>query len=115
MSEPAPTGPDGFRDKDSVRVRVQPPYAPHIGYKPEMVEGLRGKRVRVPAGVPVRSTHPQVKGWQRTKRAQTVRVDHVLSGSEDGWENVISDPSVRWPGAGGYWREVPVEFIEVSP
>lgn len=39
----------------------------------------RGDRVRVPAGVTVRSTHPTRKSWT-TKRAQTVRVDHEMSG-----------------------------------
>lgn len=90
-------------------------YAPSIGYKPAMVDGFKGQKVRIPAGVPVWTTYPGVDGWQLTKRAQTVTVHHTLPGSEDGWSSgkIISDPCVCWPGKGGYWREVPVQFVEI--
>jgi hypothetical protein len=87
-------------------------YQPMVGFSEEG-RHLQGKKVVVPSGVPMRSTNPTIKGWVLTKRRQTVTVDHVLPGSEDGWSsgNITNDPAVRWAGSGDYWHEVPIDFV----
>ncbi len=41
-----------------------------------------------------------------------VKVDHVLNGCTDTHRSVNTrNPSVRWPGSGGYWSAVDVNLI----
>lgn len=95
---------------------------PEIGYTREY-DRLQGKRVRIPKGVPVESYKPgpfRIE-WETTRRAQTILVDHVLPGSSEVDHDgaglsreyaPVTDPMVRWGGSGGYWRGVPVQYVE---
>lgn len=82
-----------------------------IGYDLS-VGRLSGRRVRIPAGTPVHSMHPREPTWRLSKRAQTVTVDHCLHGSVGRDDQPASDPMVRWPGVGGYWRGAPAHLVE---
>jgi hypothetical protein len=58
---------------------------------------LEHKRVRIPAGTAFTSpTHPHVKSGVLS-RSTTVRVFFV-----DEWMG--KEPTICWPGTGGYWR-----------
>lgn len=84
----------------------------HIGYSREY-DYLTGKRVRVPAGVPIHDMHPQKPLWSRSARTQSVVVEHVLPGTSDSENCPVRDPMVRWAGSGGYWRGAPADLVEV--
>jgi len=111
----------------------------------------RGQTIVIPAGTTVKTMHPSRASYV-TKRKQTVKIDHVLSGSSisgldalqdrkwraglerRGYDFThleelykansrefydfrvpISNPSVRWPGAGGYWNEVDInDILEIN-
>lgn len=62
-----------------------------------------GDWIVLPKGTPVSTRFPvSNRGIRELKRKQTIRVHHVLPGST--LNN--NGPSIRWPGSGGYWREV---------
>lgn len=74
----------------------------------------RGSQVLIPAGTPLRSTHPRRKGVYHSKRAQTITVHHTSDGHIDLWNDYRNGfgyvllPQATWPGAGGYWVDVKV-------
>jgi len=104
-----------------------------------------GDFVIIPKGTQFTSTHPTKKSGL-TKKNITIRVNHLLPGSElseseyiynqrhcrnwvenlpmreieisYSWGNVkekryiVSNPSVRWAGAGGYWFEVDINNVK---
>lgn len=85
------------------------------GHQPE-AEALRGKKVRIPRGVPIDSMGNP--GWRVTKRSQVVTVDHVFNGHDEyedykGRKIFSSVACVCWAGSGGYWQAAPVEDVEV--
>lgn len=74
----------------------------------------RGQEVVIPAGTPLRSTHPRKDGVYYSKRAQTVTVHHTSPGYVDLWNDhkngrgFVLLPTLTWPGTGGYWVDVKV-------
>jgi hypothetical protein len=73
-----------------------------------------GDMVTIPKGTTIRTMAPG-KRKRVAKRTYRVKVDHVLPGS-----NAIimggkfirpCNPSVCWPGTGGYWNEVDINDI----
>lgn len=53
---------------------------------------------------------------RKAGRTYKVRVDHILNGSfpRQGYHNFEesgSNPTVRWPGSGGYWSSVDINDI----
>lgn len=82
----------------------------------------RRQRVLIPAGTPLRSTHPSRDGVYLSKRAQTVTVHHTSDGHVDLWDDrengrgYVVLPQVTWAGAGGYWVDAKVtpEFCEAN-
>lgn len=70
---------------------------------------FRHRQVRFNAGVEVKSLHPSGEnGWQPARRAQSVFVEHALL--SDGPEGL----TLRWPGSGGYWREVRARDVQLT-
>jgi len=86
------------------------------GYVPDKELPVKaGDLVTIPKGTAIRTTRPTKDrtGYIRKVAGRTyqVRVHHVLNGthhSEDEW---CTNPSVRWPGSGGYWYEVDVNDV----
>lgn len=83
----------------------------------------RGDTVTIRKGTSIKTTHPTKKEIV-AGRTYTVKINHILNGtSEANWEfntwtqkyeevrKPLSNPSVRWAGAGGYWYEVDVNDI----
>lgn len=89
------------------------------GYTPnDQLPLKKGDVVTICKGVLVRTTrpsrrphgggHPYVR--ETAGRTYKIVVDHVLNGTSG--EGVASiNPSVRWPGSGGYWCEVDINDI----
>jgi hypothetical protein len=85
----------------------------------------KGDTVTIVKGTTIRTTMPKVGGGYVTKtagRTYKVKVDHVLPGrtlDKDAWQvtrhgetpGPRENPSVRWPGTGGYWFEVEINNI----
>lgn len=81
----------------------------------------RGDTVTILKGTKIRTTSPGITTPYLTKtagRTYKVKVDHVLNGMNHpvghprhtkGYE--VHNPSVRWPGTGGYWHEVDINDI----
>lgn len=73
-----------------------------------------GHHVLIPAGTPLRSTHPRRKGVYLSKRAQTITVFSAMDGYIDLWNDAdhgrgfVHLPTLSWPGAGGYWVDAKV-------
>lgn len=85
-----------------------------VGYHPNSkIPIKRGDRVTIQKGVVIRNTKRGVYVCGRTHKAE---VDHILNGSsrtdwKTGEQSPTSNPSVRWPGVGGYWSEVDINDI----
>ena len=68
------------------------------------VPDYSGRRVQIPKGTLIRaSTDPKVNLPRTTQTSYTITVNHM--------SRVGCHPTVRWPGAGGYWRDVHVEDV----
>lgn len=78
---------------------------------------LVGRRVRIPAGTPIRSMAPNAPDEpQPSSRSQVVIVDHVIGGytqPDDGRHPTSVPTYVRWAGSGGYWRAAPAAAVEL--
>jgi hypothetical protein len=78
----------------------------------ELLPIQAGDKVRVPKGTYIRTMHPS-KANMPSQRSIIVTVDHLLSGAY--WEEIdkkiIENPSVRWPGSGGYWMEADINDV----
>lgn len=77
-----------------------------------------GDRVRIKKGTPILNCF--YKGRPREYEAgktYVITVDHVMTG-HDGWTTYRDapvpprNPSVRWPGPGGYWLEADINDVE---
>lgn len=98
-------------------------------YQPFELPIKDGDSVVIPKGTPVRHRNKVTV----SKRAQTVRVHHVLPGMSrpaydaHRYENMdipagledhllipVSNPTIVWAGAGGYWSEVDINFLPVA-
>lgn len=72
----------------------------------------RGQRILIPAGTPLRSTHPRRNGVYLSKRAQYVTLYMVSDGHVDLWNDAkmgrgfVNLPTASWAGAGPYWVDV---------
>ncbi len=84
----------------------------------------RGDLVTIPKGTRIRTTMPaKDKAGYQTKiagRTYQVKVNHILNGvtlteefarSHGVTAGPTRNPSVRWPGSGGYWFEVDINDI----
>jgi len=71
----------------------------------------RGTRVVIPEGCAIVSDmSPGVTAADRVaRRTHVVRVDHTSSGMRGAYR----EPTVRWAGSGGYWREAFLQDVEV--
>lgn len=71
----------------------------------------RGDEVVIPAGTPIRSTHPTRK-FVVSKRSQVVSVSHAfdfyIDTSYREEAGRLKFATVSWAGAGGYWRDAQV-------
>ena len=72
---------------------------------------VRGRKVLIPAGTVIRTTHPQNGPVRTAKRTHTITVHHA----SDGWidreydtEGSVIFPTLSWAGTGGYWCDVQV-------
>lgn len=69
-----------------------------------------GDRVGIPAGTSILSDfHPDAEPGATVARDQTVMVNHLSSRETSG----KPIKTIRWPGSGGYWREVAVADVEL--
>lgn len=74
----------------------------------------RGQRILIPAGTPLRSTHPRRDGVYYSKRAQHITVHTSSVGYIDLWNDAkrgrgfVNLPSVTWVGTGSYWIDAKV-------
>lgn len=86
----------------------------------------RGDVVTIRKGTPIRTTSPGMNGAYRHKiagRTYKIKVDHILNGTNrpvghkgHNASYPVHNPSVRWPGAGGYWYSVDLNLIpEAQP
>lgn len=97
MTEATPTAPAGRRTENS----IVNPFA-------------RGQRLIIPAGTPVRTTHPRRRHGYFTKRATTITVARASNGWIDLWNDTkkgrgyVHLPVITWAGTGGYWCDVKV-------
>ncbi len=102
----------------------------YIGYHEDNELPIkRGDVVTIPKGTTVRTMHPSRKLYV-TKRSQKVTVDHILNGiglpeghprcdefyrafhdHETSATRQIRNPSIRWPGTGGYWCEADINDV----
>lgn len=107
----------------------------YIGYQKEAVLPIQpGMTVIIPRGTKVKSTNPSRREYV-TKCARKVRVHHLLPGcnipdydyhryysdskyanapsikTDWGTQYAITNPSVCWPGTGGYWCEVDINDV----
>lgn len=71
-----------------------------------------GDYVRILKGTKIRTTNPSV-GKRTAKKTYTVRVDHTLNGNDAFGPYPVSNPSVRWVGAGKYWYEADINDVEL--
>ena len=79
----------------------------------------RGDTVTILKGTTIHTTMPRTEDRTRVaKKTYKIRVDHLLNGTSDirlvGGQYVTtptSNPSVRWPGVGGYWFEADINDI----
>lgn len=70
---------------------------------------VRGTRVVVPEGCEIVSDMTPGVGRRTAGRTHVVKVDHVSSRERRG----VHQPTVRWAGSGGYWREAFLKDVEV--
>lgn len=83
----------------------------YIGYtRPENLPFKAGEEVVIPKGTLVHSMHPNRKEYTTT-RDYTITVNHMMEGSNDKLGRPETNPTVRWPGFGGYWSSVDVNAI----
>lgn len=82
----------------------------YIGYHEDKEIPVKaGDSVTIRKGVEIRTTSPGA----RTKiagRTYKITVHHILNGCTHLGE-VLSNPSVRWAGSGGYWSDVDINDI----
>jgi len=81
-----------------------------------------GDKVRIKKGTVLKSMHPQKDNPYEAGRSYTIEVHHVLPGSDksifdpdepEGFRHEpYRNPSVRWPGSGGYWVEADINDVE---
>jgi len=93
--------------------------AKYIGYHESHLLPLKGgETVTILKGTPIKTTHP-TKKHRVAGRTYKVKVNHVLNGTTVTVLNRYRDeelgpkqnPSIRWPGEGGYWFEVDINLI----
>jgi hypothetical protein len=66
------------------------------------------QHVRICKGVEIRSLHLHAPvGWHPCRRSQTITVCEVALDND--FETVL----LRWPGSGGYWKDV--RALDVEP
>lgn len=97
-----------------------------IGYHDDHELPLKkGQQVTIKKGTTIRSMHPDpAKKVKVAGKTYKIYVDHLLPGrSETEWQEdpetgkheqvrkPLENPSVRWPGEGGYWCEVDINDI----
>lgn len=76
----------------------------------------RKSRVRIRKGALVHSLHPQSKGTAPSKASQVVTVHFVDAGFVnfvDTRDGEVRQPRITWAGAGGYWRSVDANEVEL--
>ncbi|WP_019025425.1 MULTISPECIES: hypothetical protein [unclassified Thioalkalivibrio] len=71
----------------------------------------RGKRVRIPKGVAVRTTGP-VAQTTETRRAQIITVHNAFAGHF--MHDHLREAVVQWAGSGGYWKQAALNDILVN-
>lgn len=72
---------------------------------------VRGRKVTIPAGTIIRTTHPQNGPVRVAKKTHTVTLHMAADGWIDrahGSEGKVIFPTISWAGAGGYWCDVQV-------
>jgi hypothetical protein len=91
----------------------------YIGYHEDHELPLKdGDVVTILKGTPIKTTHPTKKA-RVAGRTYKVKINHILNGTtitvlnrNRGEElGPRTNPSVRWPGEGGYWFEVDINLI----
>lgn len=89
----------------------------------------KGDRVTIRKGTVIRTTHPQRSPSYIAGRTYKVTIHHMMEGSSDTkheWDEAAQkyrevriprdNPSVNWPGEGGYWCWVDLnEIPEAQP
>lgn len=77
-----------------------------------------GTKVVIPAGTPVKSTHPTNPAGPSARR-QTISASHTFRAFDDPWrqDGTRFPGYVSWAGTGGYWRDAQVtpELIAANP
>lgn len=85
---------------------------------PALATILRGTKVVIPAGTPVKTTHPTNPNGPSARR-QTISVAHTFRAFDAPWARGVEriPGYVSWAGAGGYWRDAQVtpELIAANP
>ena len=91
----------------------------YVGYCDKM-PFKKGDRVRILKGCPLSTTHPKhndTKGRYTASRSQVITVHHTLPGMTEYYgterETHLSNPSVCWPGSGGYWIDADINYVEL--
>lgn len=72
---------------------------------------VRGRKVVIPKGTVIRTTHPQNGPVRVAKRTQIVTLHHAMWGwidREYNTEGRVIFPTITWAGASGYWCDVQV-------
>lgn len=82
----------------------------YVGYHDDKDLPLKaGDIVTIRKGVTIFTTHPDGRG-KVAGRTYKIKIDHVLWGCTRDGEH-YRNPSVRWPGSGGYWNEVDINDV----
>lgn len=92
-------------------------------HAPETLPVKRGDTVTIKKGTVIKTTMPRPE--DKTKiagRTYKVQVDHVLPGRtiteltcrRGETPGPKQNPSVRWPGTGGYWFEVDINDVVLA-
>ena len=85
---------------------------------PTLTPITRGTKVVIPAGTPIKSTHPTNPAGPSARR-QTISASHTFRAFDAPWAagRVRLPGYVSWAGTGGYWRDARVtpELIAANP
>lgn len=76
-----------------------------------LLKFLRGKKVRIPKGTTIQTTHPQRGPDFVAGRTYEITVHHVAE--EWRCEGKTHPARVVWPGTGGYWCEADAKNVEL--
>jgi hypothetical protein len=81
----------------------------YIGYTSETeIPVKQGDKVLIKKGTEIRTSQGDI---HFAKRTYTVRVHNILKGMNSSEGKPLINPSIRWPGAGGYWNQVDINDI----